>query len=185
MLEKILHIATFGAFLVIAGFIGVFLLQSLFVAEKIGDSHTQADAEQAEQKSANKHFDRGGAIPSERNITDRVIANYTKCLAVFTAFLVLATIGLFVSGERSIEISRRTAVAAKDSATAAQKAANLAEETLIATNRPWISITAKVGPRGLYFNENGINLQVLFFVEEFWKESRNRGHDRGCPAAQC
>jgi hypothetical protein len=185
MLEKILHIATFGAFLVIAGFIGVFLLQSLFVAEKIGDSHTQADAEQAEQKSANKHFDRGGAIPSERNTTDRVIANYTKCLAIFTAFLVLATIGLFVSGERSIEISRGTAVAAKDSATAAQKAANLAEETLIATNRPWISITAKVGPRGLYFNENGINLQVLFFVEEFWKESRNRGHDRGCPAAQC
>jgi hypothetical protein len=144
----------FRAFLVIAGFIGVFLWQSLFVAEKIGDSHTQADAEQAEQKSANKHLGRGGAIPSERNTTDRVIANYTKWLAVFTAFLVLATFGLFVSGERSIEIARRTAVAAKDSANAAQKAANLAEETLIATNRPWISITAKVGPRGLYFNVN-------------------------------
>jgi hypothetical protein len=46
MSEKILHIATFAAFLIVAGFIGFFLWQSLFVADKIDDDGKQTDAAQ-------------------------------------------------------------------------------------------------------------------------------------------
>ena len=107
MSEKILHIATFAAFLIVAGFIGFFLWQSLFVADKIDDDGKQTDAAQIEQQ-------RAGSVPSQRDTTDKAIASYTKWLAVFTGFLVLATILLFVSGERSIEVARRSANAAKE-----------------------------------------------------------------------
>jgi hypothetical protein len=106
LLEKILHIATFAVFLIVAGFIGFFLWQSLFVAEKIGDNSNQTAAAQTEQRRANES--------SQRDATDKAIAKYTKLLAVFTGFLVLATILLFVSGERSIGVARRSATAAKE-----------------------------------------------------------------------
>jgi hypothetical protein len=139
MLEKALHIGTFGAFLVVAGFIGFFLWQSLFV-EKVDNDSNRPAAPQTEQQRADEKLNRGGAIPGNRDATDKALANYTKWLAVFTAFLVLATIGLFVSGERSVDVARRSADAAKGSANAANKSAEIAERALIAGQRAFVSV---------------------------------------------
>lgn len=72
--------------------------------------------------------------PSHSNPTEEAIAEYTKWLAVFTAFLVLATIGLFVSGERMAKIS-------KFSADAANRSAEIAERALIAGQRAFVSVS--------------------------------------------
>jgi len=41
----------------------------------------------------------------------------------------------------------------------------LAEETLEATQRPWVSIKPGIGPRGLYFDVNGANLDLVFSLK--------------------
>jgi hypothetical protein len=45
----------------------------------------------------------------------------------------------------------------------------IAEDTLTATQRPWVSVKAAIGPRGLFFNENGANLHLIFAL-------KNTGH---------
>jgi hypothetical protein len=76
---------------------------------------------------------------------------------------VLATILLFVSGERSIEVARRSANAAKESA-------DIAKNALVATNRPWIMIRADIAVAGpIFYNVNGVNFTLRYIL-------RNVGH---------
>jgi len=83
-------------------------------------------------------------------------------------FLVLATLGLFISGERNVEVARRSADAAKDSADAANKAAMVAEKTLIAGQRAWIRAEIGVGNQPLIFypkgHPTGASVSVSFKV---------------------
>jgi hypothetical protein len=134
MLKPFLPIAIFGSFLVVASVIGFSLWQILFGIEKINDSTKDAAATQTEQQSAHKQFGGSGLPPSYSNPTEEAVAEYTKWLAVFTAFLVLATIGLFVSGERMAKIS-------KFSADAANRSAEIAERALIAGQRAFVSVS--------------------------------------------
>jgi hypothetical protein len=71
-------------------------------------------------------------------------------LAVFTGFLVLATILLFSASEKA-------AKSAKDSA-------DLAKDALVATQRPWITVEAKIAS-GLSRNVNGFNVSVHYLME--------------------
>src|SRR5262245_48230301 len=120
MLERTAHLVIFGAFLVICGLIGFFLWNNLF-PEKITNRADNPSNAQPEYQHAYEKLDRASPLPGSRDATDEAIADYTKWLAIFTAFLVLATIGLFVSGERSIEVARQSANAAIKAADAAKQ----------------------------------------------------------------
>lgn len=135
MLRMATSIATFGAFVLMTLVFGFFLWQTLFTPKEDGDREPKAKPAYEEQHSAKEDAFGGSAMPSpSKSATDEAIASYTKWVAIFTMFLVLATIGLFVSGERNVEVARR-------SANAANIAANVAQQTLIVTERPWIKVT--------------------------------------------
>lgn len=78
----------------------------------------------------------------------------TVFLMVFTAALVVATIYLYKSGEHNVSATRKAAEAAKDSADVAKIA-----------QRPWVSVKATIGPRGLFFDVNGANLDLIFSLK--------------------
>jgi hypothetical protein len=82
-----------------------------------------------------------------------VTALSTLLLMFFTGALVVATILLFSSGERTVKATRKVAEAAKEAADAAQIA-----------QRPWVSIKAKIGKRGLFYDANGANLDLVFLL---------------------
>jgi hypothetical protein len=129
MLKNITNIAVFGAFLIVVGFLGIVLWQSLFPSEKVEKQRNEPQATHAEQQGSDEQAVRAGASPRAHNPTEDAIAEYTKWLAVFTALLVLATISLFVSGERNVDAARESAKAAKEAADAARDSVRLAEST--------------------------------------------------------
>ena len=112
-----INIAAFGAFL-----LRFLFLDSFFGKHYLPPKNTANDRHKLNQPIVNKnsgeHALRGSPAPSCGNSIDRAIADYTKWLAIFTMFLVLATIGLFVSGERNVGVARRSAEAAQSSADA-------------------------------------------------------------------
>lgn len=82
-----------------------------------------------------------------------ITALSTLFLMFFTAALVFATILLFRSGERSVEVTRKVAQASKEAADAA-----------IIAQRPWVSLKAKIGPRDFFYDANGANLDLIFLL---------------------
>ena len=128
-----MNIALFCGYFLIAVVIGFFLWQTLF-ASKGHHAKQNAQATHSEQKSANKDSVWTSAAPAHTNPTEEAIAKYTLWVAIFTASLVVATIALFISGERNVQVASRSADAAKDSVEVASK-------TLVLSQRPWISVT--------------------------------------------
>jgi hypothetical protein len=128
MVKMALNIAVFGAFVLIVAVLGFFLWQTLFASEKYSYGQENAEPAYSEQQAGNENALRSSASPRSSSPTDQAIAEYTKWLAIFTLFLVLATIGLFISGERNVQVARRSADAAKQSADAARDAVILAQE---------------------------------------------------------
>jgi hypothetical protein len=123
------NIAVFGAFVLIVAVLGFFLWQTLFASKEYSYGEEKSEPAYSEQQTGNEYTSRSSSTPNHRNATDEAIAEYTKWLAIFTLFLVLATIGLFISGERNVDVARRTANAAKQSADATRASVKLAEQT--------------------------------------------------------
>ena len=126
----VLNLAVFGAFVLMVAVLGFFLWQTLFVTKEYGNAEKTSETPYTEQQTSGADTT-SRAPPSSKQSTDEAVAEYTKWLAIFTLFLVLATIGLFISGERNVEVARMSANAAKTSA-------KVAEDTLIAGDRPWV-----------------------------------------------
>lgn len=100
-----INLAIFGAFVIIVAVLGFFLWQTLFASEENGNGHKEPEPTYSEQRSGGEHALRSSPTPSRSNRTEEAIAEYTKWLAIFTLFLVLATIALFVSGERNVRVA--------------------------------------------------------------------------------
>jgi hypothetical protein len=132
MLKMAVNIAVFGAFVLMVAVLGFFLWQTLFATEENSKAEGQPKITYSEKQTGNENPLGTSAVPSVANPGDKAIVRYTKWLAIFTLFLVLATIGLFVSGERAVRVANR-------SAKAAQKSAEIAERALIAGQRAFIS----------------------------------------------
>jgi hypothetical protein len=132
MLKPAINIAIFGAFVLIVAVLGFFLWRTLFTSEKHGNAQPEAKPAYSDQGTSAENSSRASPTPSVSNATDEAIAEYTKWVAIFTLFLVLATIGLFISGERNVEVARQ-------SADAAARAADVASEALIASTRAWLA----------------------------------------------
>jgi hypothetical protein len=149
MLKMAVNIAVFGAFLLMAIVFGFFLWQTLFAPKEYSEGAPNSKPAYSEQKTSGEHALGGGLTPSHTNPTEEAIAEYTKWLAIFTLFLVLATIGLFVSGERNIEVARESANAAKQSADVARDAVLLSDKTAERQLRAYLFIeTAHVSGSG-------------------------------------
>jgi hypothetical protein len=159
MLRMGTNIAIFGAFLVIASFLGFFLWQTLFTTDEYDKGQVQHEQTYSEQQPSSEHPLGGSSSPSTRDSTDQAIANYTKWVAIFTLFLVLATIALFVSGERNVEVARK-------SANAARKSADTAERTLIATQRPWVDATFDIAS-DLIFDGEGAHITFNYILANY------------------
>jgi hypothetical protein len=132
-------VGIFGAFLLMAVIFGFFLWQTLFVSEEYGGREEQGKPAYSEQHTG--HENTGGAgspLSAGKSATDEAIAEYTKWLAIFTMFLVLATLGLFISGERNVDVARKTANAAISQAKAAGDANVAATKALQQSQRPWV-----------------------------------------------
>jgi hypothetical protein len=133
MSKMIVNIAVFGAFVVMVLFLGFFLWQTLFASEETSQTESQSKIAYSQKQSRNENSSGGRAPPSIANPSDKAIARYTKWLAIFTLFLVLATIGLFVSGERAVRVGNR-------SADAAHQSARIAEDSLIKLQRAFVGL---------------------------------------------
>jgi hypothetical protein len=142
MLRTSLHVATFAGFLILAGFIGYFLWQALFTA----DRHFAAAAA-------------GGHV----NATEEALAHYTKWLAILTAFLVMATLLLFVSGERNVAVAEQSAQAAREAANAARDSVNLAKQTSEAQLRAYVGVGIRTNPT----IQPGSNASMLLEYKNF------------------
>jgi hypothetical protein len=118
---------------------------------------------------------------SKKEETDEALAYYTLWLMLFTGVLAFATIGLgvatfglYLTGEKQIELNARVASAqsrdmmssvnaANRSAVAAGVAAELSERSMIAANRPWVKVDIGVaGP--VHYNVNGANITLRYTV---------------------
>jgi hypothetical protein len=148
MLKYLTNVAVFGTYLIVMGFLGFVLWQALFGAPQKTQGRNNQQDSHSEQQNTDKRLLGSSVAPTPHNPTEEAIADYTRWLAVFTALLVLATVALFYSGERNIEIAR-------ESADAAKKSADIATQTLIASSRPWLTMAPKFAS-DLTVNDNGI-----------------------------
>jgi hypothetical protein len=133
MLKMPLNIAIFGAFLLIVAVLGFFLWQTLFLTKQHGHSPENSEPAYSEQQPSKEHSLRTSSSQGGHNPTEEAIAEYTKWLAIFTLFLVLATIALFISGERNVGVAYMAA-------DAAQKSTHIAGQALISSQRPVVSL---------------------------------------------
>jgi hypothetical protein len=93
---------------------------------------------------------------------DNINAFAAVAVAVFTFTLWRSTLKLWETGEKQIAI-------AKVSADAAIESNKLSRDLSVAENRPWLSVNIIIGHRGLYFDENGANLDLVFIVKNTGK----------------
>jgi hypothetical protein len=71
----------------------------------------------------------------------------------FLALIIQAVVFVFTLG------------ATRKAADAADKSADVAKDTLIATQRPWVFVKLQLGQRGLFFNMNEANLDLFFLLK--------------------
>ena len=93
---------------------------------------------------------------------------FTGLLALFSYLLYRATLGLRDSARDQHTAMMETISIGRQNALAAEKSARIAEDTLVATQRPWVTADIQVGGP-LRYDVNGANITVRFIL-------RNIGH---------
>jgi hypothetical protein len=90
------------------------------------------------------------AIPHTKGATDDALAEYTLWLMIFTGVLAIATVGLgaatvglYLTGEKQVDITRRA---------------------LVGDQRAWIATALEIGPRGLRIAKGYMELDVRLKV---------------------
>lgn len=108
-------------------------------------------AEEAAQEAEDRH---------EKATTDRWLMIFTGAVAVFTLLLVGATVLLYKAGEKQRASSERIATHQRESSEKiAKRSADLAERSLVLTDRPWIKIDIEIkGP--LRFGPEQIEMRL-------------------------
>lgn len=152
MLENLARIFAIGAFVVVVGFLGLILWQSLFGSE-IQNKPANAEAAQTEQQSPPEKLLGGGAV-------DVAIAKYTRWLAVFTALLVLVSVFQFGFLIQANQTATKTANAAKESA-------NVAKQALVNAQRAFVFLEGITTKRNI--DSAGNTITWIFFP--VWKNS--------------
>ena len=137
MLKTFVIMALVAAFVLFVAMVGMIVFSS---EKSNSDEEKQpavAEYSNAENRSAgtdenaSQHATKG----EKKSEWYRIFTNHLTdwLLVLFNGLLVAATIALFVSGERNVDVARRAA-------NAAQKAAEVAERALVAVERPILVI---------------------------------------------
>lgn len=138
MLKPLVITALVAAFVLFAAMVGMIVFSS---EQTESDDNTKpAIAEHSDSKDANAVIDK--AAPNHANEAKKKREWYYTfidhptdwLLVLFNGLLVLATVALFVSGEKNIEVARRSANAAKESA-------DVAKDTLVLTQRAFVRVS--------------------------------------------
>jgi hypothetical protein len=115
---------------------------------------------ETEEKATQDTNDREEKIELDRKLVqfNSDLAYYTKVLVwvaglQFLALIIQAVVFVFTLG------------ATRKAADAADKSADVAKDTLIATQRPWVFVKLQLGQRGLFFNMNEANLDLVFLLK--------------------
>jgi hypothetical protein len=145
-----------AAFAAVAIFLGLVLWRALFPTHHPVEKAAPSNEQYAQQQSAEQH----SPVRSAEVSPDREIARYTLALAVFTALLVLVSIFQIAFLISADQIAGEAAGAAKDSAKYAKEAAEVANKTLIETQRPWMEpLEISVGSP-LVFDDQGLRVTI-------------------------
>jgi hypothetical protein len=161
MLKFFVIMALVAAFVLFAALVGMIAFSS---EQSEADNHTKpAAAEYSGSENSKSMTDKAAADDNKQTEKKRdwyytFIDRPTDWLLVlFNGLLVLSTIALFVSGERNVEVARKSSLAA-------QRSADLAEKALVAANRPWIKVDVMVGGPIVY-DVNGANFSIKFILK--------------------
>ena len=129
-----------------------------------------------EDQEANNGATETGSAEQQRKVwwfNERLpIDRFTGWLVAWTFMLFLATIGSGIVLILTEFTLKDTLVETKKSADAANRAAKSAEDTLIATQRPWISAEIKLGSAPLTYDAIGVSLSLKVSMKNV-KSSRH------------
>ncbi len=153
-----------AALIVVTVFVvAVIVLAAWQVSHPSADKQQQQNVSQERQpdKKDTKNKDEGvfanflAGIGSFVRLLDRhnglVNAIGTLIVAIFTGVLFLATVALFYSSEKVAD--------------AAKQSANVAEKTLVATQRPWVSVEMKIISPLTYDAEGNAQITIGFMLK--------------------
>ncbi len=150
-----INLAIFGAFLIIVCFLGFFLWQTLFISKEDSGGAEPSEPAYSEQQSGHENTLGARPTPSHPNTVEESLANYTRWLAIFTLFLVLATVALFISGERNVDV-------AKKSANAAIKAVHITERQLGLMNKQTLAAERAATASRAYLFVEAVPIPQIF-----------------------
>ena len=156
-----------------AGLMG-FVLGASFFFGMYGRNVTEGSIASQHQKEAANETPK-----SKKDEADEALAFYTLWLMAFTGILAFATIGLggatvllYASGEKQFRFAIRSAIRQSRDMQASIKAAiaanKVAENALVATDRAWISIKARI-IGNLVFKKDSIRIDIRIDVTNVGK----------------
>jgi hypothetical protein len=130
------------------------------------ESHGEQKAEQEKGPDAEAKAKPGFLSSAFRAIerSEKVINVFsTITLAVFTALLFIATLILAASTDDLRKYAEEQASDMKRSISEAKRSADVAEKSLIASNRPWVKVDIAVGGP-IFYNVNGVNFTIRYIL---------------------
>lgn len=148
---KILQlIVIISAIVCLIAIIGLIVIYSSQPAHKPSQQETSAEKPNKEQ-----------ATKECETFWQRIISDP---VAFITLFLAFATFLLAFSAFIQLNLMKRAEHIAKNTADAAKKSAEVAEKTLIATQRPWLSVNMKIGS-DFKITEQKATITIKFIVK--------------------
>jgi hypothetical protein len=135
--------------------IAVFSLFALIISFPL--SKDVREQRQASEKHASKN-EKGYWHELWRKTTDDPIAFFTFWLVVLTAVLSVAAVVQFFFLLRADKTARISAEAAK-------KSANVARDTLIVNNRPWMAVSISIGSDLTYDQQGDARVVIVFMLK--------------------
>ena len=134
----------------------------------IQNQERREDGSQKEKQSDTQSYKKSGFLRSAFRAIDRserVINVFsTLALAVFTALLFIATLILASSTEDLRNYAEEQTRDMKRSIAEAKRAADVANQTLIASQRAWIRTEVNISDQPLIFGDNGAGTSVSFKI---------------------
>jgi hypothetical protein len=94
---------------------------------------------------------------------------FPDSISLYTLFLVIFTAVLALGGVYQLKLLGRAEQIAATTAEAAKKSADIAQDTLVASNRPWISILQPVPDGGLTWEDKGARLTISLAIRNVGK----------------
>lgn len=145
------------------------LSAAIFAASMIGlmiGYSWQPPAQEGNQQAAaeyeNKQQYREQKEPFWQRATTDPVAAFTLWLVIFTAVLGITSVLQYGSLIRGEATSAANAKAAKE-------AVEIAQRSMVASERPWVQVRINLGPNGVTFDDNGVGVDLVFTLKNTGK----------------